>query len=141
MLISRYSFLMLVVGACLISTFHEVAASEDIIFIEKKGSVTRFMLRGSIKKEQSYVSAQFLSDSEVPKLNDRGEQYFSLKKLINFDCDNHTYMDIYIEAYTDRMGKGRVLYRSENPFAKWSKVEPDTLTQSSFIFACRYILT
>ena len=128
---------MLLLGACLISAISEVSASEDIILIEKKGSVTRYMLRDSLNMDGSYVTAQFLSDSEVQKLNDKGERYFSLKKLIKFDCAKHIYMDIYIEAYTDRMGKGRVLYRAENPFAKWSKVEPDTLTQSSFIFACR----
>ena len=137
MLIFKYSLLMLLLGACLISAISEVSASEDIILIEKKGSVTRYMLRDSLNMDGSYVTAQFLSDSEVQKLNDKGERYFSLKKLIKFDCVKHIYMDIYIEAYTDRMGKGRVLYRAENPFAKWSKVEPDTLTQSSFIFACR----
>jgi hypothetical protein len=121
---------MLLSLAC--STVHaewiQLSQSEDEVN-------TNFVDPSTIRKSGNVVKLWVMSDYTVIQ-SFAGSDYLSTVHQDEYDCKNEMGRVIYVSFYKNGKAKGVSFDKVEQPQSKWRPIQPQTMTQSLFNYAC-----
>jgi hypothetical protein len=112
-------------------------------YIGDNDGETHYIIKSSIKKSGKTVKMWSLIDFKTPQELTDGK-YLSLKKQVDYDCNNSRFRMLSAVATTGNMGKGDIVLNvsikedeknSGNGF-KWKEVIPDSAMEELFKYAC-----
>ena len=89
----------------------------------------------SISKSDNTVKILRLTDFKAVQRID-SKYYLSTKRQDEYDCVKDQYRVIYVNAYTENMGKGYVVMKVVNKPDDWKLILPGSQGEAVWKFAC-----
>ena len=120
-------------GVAAILTLHCLASFAGWVLFEGTDEVEIYVDLSTILKNDQVATLEYLLNFSKPQLS-KGMQ--SAVDFAEFDCEQKRKRTLSMTNYSEPIGQGRVLFKSDEP-TKWRLIRADSMEFTLWQFACK----